>query len=148
MYSDIPFSDMIYMSSDTPSTDIVFMSLDTPSSDIVFMSSARDDLEGQLQESKELLEKAVKALEIESSETEEKPDIESLKETYPWAFEEGEDLKDNLEWICNDLKDEISETNKDIQELIESGSDSDSDSDRTITQEDYDKSISSDLDDN
>jgi len=115
---------------------------------MVYMSSARDELELQLQESKELLVKAGKALETASSETEENPDIESLKEIYPWAFEEGEDLKDNLETICNDLKDEISETSKDIQELIESGSDSDSDSDRTITQEDYDKSISSDLDDN
>ena len=115
---------------------------------MLFMSSARDELEEQLQESKELLEKAEKALEIASSEAEENPDIESLKNIYPWAFEEGEDLKDNLEWICNNLKDEISETNKDIQELIESGSDSDSDSDRTITQEDYDKSISPDLDDN
>jgi len=113
---------------------------------MVYMSSARDELEQQLQESKELLVKAGKALETASSETEENPDIESLKEIYPWAFEEGEDLKDNLETICNDLKDEISETSKDIQELIESGSDSDSD--RTITQEDYDKSISSDLDDN
>ena len=128
---------MIFMSSDT-----VFMSSDT-----VFTSSDIDELEEQLQESKELLEKAEKALEIESSEAEEDIDIESLKVVYPWAFEEGEDLKDILEWICNDLKGEISETNKDIllQQLIEYVDDSDSD--RTITQEDYDKSISSDLDD-
>jgi len=120
--------------------------------DIVFLASALDELEEQLQESKEFLEKAEKALEIESSESKEKPDIESLKDIYPWAFEDGEDLKDILEWICEDLKEEIATTKNDIKEMIESGSnydsDSDSDSDRTITQEGYDRKRDSDLEDN
>ncbi|MCJ1405911.1 hypothetical protein MMC11_009142, partial [Xylographa trunciseda] len=104
-----------------------------------FLASRITELEEQLKESKEFLEKAEKALVIESSEAKENSDIESLKDIYPWAFEEGKDLKETLGWICEDLKEEILTTQKDIKEILESGSDSDSDydsdSDRTITQE-------------